>query len=227
MFRIVLCSLFCIFVSGCLHSGDMNLNPFASSQVDVADVYYGSFPDIPIPKDMDIEQRYLFVSACSNGEKTGFLGFSGRVTRESLCKAMVYNMTHKDWILCGVVDGRHTIQLYKKKDRYAILYIYGSGLSSAVEVWVIAQLDNSLCKPNFSQKKDTTVSCEPFSHEVSEPKGSSIKNNILNESGVLTMDKNMSDSSQKESVTESSEPSSQKPLEDTTLLERIQSNKLD
>lgn len=133
-------------------------NPFARTHANVTDVYYGNFPDICIPNDMAIDHSRTLVSVGHDGEKIGLLTFEGRVDQISLCSAMIHNMCRQGWTLRGVIDGKRTIQLYEKKGRYAILYIYGQKISTAIEVWVLSHLDDGV----YQQGSTTDHIDEPY-----------------------------------------------------------------
>lgn len=143
----------CIIVAGCskLDFSNLNItNPFSTSSAHVDDVYYGNFPDICIPNEMTIDHNRTLVSVGPDGEKIGLLTFEGRVDIVSLCYAMIHNMSRQGWTLRGVIDGKRTVQLYEKSGRYAILYIYGQKLTTAIEVWVLARLENGAYQLNSS-----------------------------------------------------------------------------
>lgn len=163
MLRIYFCVCLCIITVGCSKFDFSSFsNPFSSSTAHVDDVYYGSFPDICIPKSMSIDHNRTLVSVGPDGEKIGLLTFEGRVDRSSLCSAMIHNMSRQGWTLRGVIDGKRTIQLYEKSGRYAILYIYNQQLTTAIEVWVLARLDDGAYQLNLS--RETIISQDsPYS----------------------------------------------------------------
>lgn len=144
MLRIGYCFILSIFLAGCsqFDMSKMKIpNPFSEKHTDVNDVYYDSFCDISIPKDMKVDKSRTFVSVGADGEKLGLLTLTGYVDKASLCSAMIHNMSRQGWTLRGVVDAKQSIQLYKKKDRYSILYISGQRMATSIEIWVLARLD--------------------------------------------------------------------------------------
>lgn len=163
MLRISCCviiMILCISFCGCSKLDMSNFsipNPFASTPADVNDVYYGNFPDISIPRDMTIDHARTLVSVGPAGEKIGLLTFEGRVDRVSLCSAMIHNMCRQGWTLRGVTDGKRTVQLYEKKGRYSILYIYGQKVSTAIEVWVLSRLDDGIYQSGSMMERNEEV----------------------------------------------------------------------
>lgn len=167
MLRIYFCVCLCVITIGCSKFDFSNLrNPFFNSTAHVDDVYYGSFLDICIPKSMTIDHSRTLVSVGQDGEKIGLLTFEGRVDRSSLCSAMIHNMSHQGWTLRGIIDGKRTIQLYEKSSRYAILYIYNQQLTTAIEVWVLARLDDGTYQLNPSKETIMSQDSSYSSYEV-------------------------------------------------------------
>ena len=75
-------------------------------------------------------------------------------------------MSRQGWTLRGVIDGKRTIQLYEKSGRYAILYIYNQQLTTAIEVWVLARLDDGAYQLNPSRETIMSQDSSYSSHGV-------------------------------------------------------------
>ncbi len=128
-----------LFLSACSLSGT-NTNPFASSTT-VTSVYTSQFPDVPVPMDMKVDAKSTLTTISSNGEKVGREYFSGRIEHNSLGAAMAHNLKSQAWTMIGIVQGKHTLQLYQKGSRFLIVTIDDTALGSNMEFWMINRLN--------------------------------------------------------------------------------------
>lgn len=139
--RICVACLTAVALAGC---ADLNIpNPFSSTS-DVNDVYISQFPDVPIPADMKSVPKNTLVTPTQDGTKMGLETFEGRVEAASLANAMIHNMSRQGWSLRGSISGKRTMQLHEKDQRYAILYFYDQTMTTAMEVWVLNRLSESM-----------------------------------------------------------------------------------
>lgn len=142
MRKLFLALMLGLLLSGC---ADMNIsNPFSSTPSNPGDFYFEQFPDIPIPRDMDVDRSRTLVSVSADGTKMGLLTAEGRVEILSLATAMIHNMVNQGWTLRAVVNGPKSVQLYEKDNRYAILYFYDQTTKAAMEIWVATRLPDGM-----------------------------------------------------------------------------------
>jgi len=134
-----------VLISGCAGSGGSS--PFGSSQASVEDVYYDYFRDIPIPSGLAVDSTRSLISVTQNGAKVGLLTLEGSVEKTSLMSAMVHNMVKHDWAIVASIMGPKSLQVYKKDGLFAILYYYDQMTSSAMEIWVCAEVDAGAYAP--------------------------------------------------------------------------------
>lgn len=139
--RFCISALCFLMLAGCAATGIPN--PF-SSTADVSDVYLSQFPDIPIPVDMKSNSKGTLVSTTQDGIRIGLETFSGRVQASSLANAMIHNMSRQGWSLRGSVSGNRTMQLHEKEQRFAVIYLYESPLTTTMELWIVNRLSGGL-----------------------------------------------------------------------------------
>ena len=133
-----ICCMFSVLflLPGC---AEMNIsNPFESSTS--SETYFDQFPDIPIPRDMNVDTKRSLVSVAQDGSKLGLLTVEGRVDKPSLANATILNMNRQGWALRGTINSNKVVQLYEKDNRYAFIYIYEQALNVAMELWVANRL---------------------------------------------------------------------------------------
>lgn len=120
--------------------GNMNIeNPF-SSTTNVENVYLSQFPDVPIPVDMNSDAKNTITTISSNGEKVGKEVLKGRVEHNSLGAAMAHNLRTQGWNMVGIVQGKATLQLYNKSQRFLIVLIEDGSLHTTLTLWMMSQV---------------------------------------------------------------------------------------
>jgi hypothetical protein len=105
------------------------------SKTDAPNVAYYSFPDIPIPKELDLVRDKSFVYETSN-LRTGLLVLKGNVDVNSLEQYFRTNMAKNGWRFINGFKYATIILNYMKEDRAAHIRISREAWSTWVEIWV-------------------------------------------------------------------------------------------
>jgi hypothetical protein len=105
------------------------------SKTEAPNVAYYSFPDIPIPKELDLVRDKSFVYETSN-LRTGLLVLKGNVDVNSLEQYFRTNMAKNGWRFINGFKYATIILNYMKEDRAAHVRISREAWSTWVEIWV-------------------------------------------------------------------------------------------
>ncbi len=108
-------------------------------------VTYYSFPDIPIPKELDLDREKSFVYETSN-VRTGVLVLTGNVDVNSLEQYFKTNMAKNGWRFMNSFKYNTVILNYMKEDRASHIRISRGAWKTTVEVWV-GPLDKPMTAP--------------------------------------------------------------------------------
>jgi len=111
------------------------------SKTDTPNVAYYSFPDVPIPKELELVRDKSFVYETQN-LRTGLLVLSGNVDIDSLEQYFRTNMARNGWRFINSFKYNTIILNYLKEDRASHIRIARSTFSTTVEIWV-GPLDRS------------------------------------------------------------------------------------
>lgn len=104
-------------------------------------VAYYSFPDVPIPKELELVRDRSFVYETQN-LRTGLLVLSGNVDIDSLEQYFRTNMARNGWRFINSFKYNTIILNYLKDDRASHIRISRSAFTTWVEIWV-GPLDKS------------------------------------------------------------------------------------
>ena len=96
---------------------------------------YYSFPDIPVPKELELIRDKSFVYETSN-LRTGLLVLSGNVDLNSLEQYFRTSMAKNGWRFVNGFKYATVILNYLKDDRAVHIRISRENLSTWVEIWV-------------------------------------------------------------------------------------------
>jgi hypothetical protein len=93
------------------------------------------FPDVPIPKELDLDQRASFVYMTPEFA-TGNLVYNGNVDYDSLLKFFEESMAKNGWTLKASLKYTRTLLFYQKESRICLINMDISPLNIRVEIWV-------------------------------------------------------------------------------------------
>jgi len=105
------------------------------SKTDAPNVAYYSFPDIPVPKELELVRDKSFVYETAN-VRTGLLVLKGNVDINSLEQYFRTNMAKNGWRFINGFKYATVILNYMKEDRAAHIRISRETWSTWVEIWV-------------------------------------------------------------------------------------------
>lgn len=105
------------------------------SKTEAPNVAYYSFPDIPVPKELELVRDKSFVYETSN-LRTGLLVLKGNVDVNSLEQYFRTNMAKNGWRFINGFKYATIILNYMKEDRAAHIRISREAWSTWVEIWV-------------------------------------------------------------------------------------------
>ena len=111
------------------------------------------FPDVPIPKELDLDANESFVYMTPEFA-TGNMVYKGNVEYESLLKFFEDTMAKNGWTLQASLKYTRTLLFYQKESRICLINMQITSINIRVEIWV-APLE----KPGY----------EPFMDPVAEP----------------------------------------------------------
>ena len=93
------------------------------------------FPDVPIPKELDLDQRASFVYMTPEFA-TGSLVYNGNVDYDSLFKFFQETMAKNGWTLGASLKYTRTLMFYQKENRICLINMEMTALNIRVEIWV-------------------------------------------------------------------------------------------
>ena len=93
------------------------------------------FPDVPIPKELDLDQRASFVYMTPEFA-TGSLVYNGNVDYDSLFKFFQETMAKNGWTLGASLKYTRTLMFYQKENRICLISMEMTALNIRVEIWV-------------------------------------------------------------------------------------------
>ncbi len=105
------------------------------SKTEAPNVAYYSFPDIPVPKELELVRDKSFVYETAN-LRTGVLVLSGNVDINSLEQYFKTNMAKNGWRFVNGFKYATVMMNYVKDDKAALLRISRENFSTWVEIWV-------------------------------------------------------------------------------------------
>ena len=112
---------------------------------DAPNVTYYSFPDIPIPKELELSREKSFVYETSN-MRTGLLVLTGNVDMNSLEQYFRTNMAKNGWRFINSFKYNTVIFNYLKDDKASHIRISRETWNTVVEIWV-GPLDKPMMGP--------------------------------------------------------------------------------
>ena len=117
------------------------------------------FPDVPIPKELDLDTKNSFVYMTPQFA-TGNLVYNGNVDYDSLLKFFEATMAKNGWVLQASLKYTRTLLFYQKESRICLINMDTTALNIRVEIWV-APLE----KPSYEPLM------EPMGEPMMEPSG--------------------------------------------------------
>ncbi len=125
--------------------------PSSVPKGEASNVAYYSFPDIPIPKELELVRDKSFVYETSN-LRTGVLVLKGNVDVTSLEQYFRQNMAKNGWVFMNGFKYSTIILNYTKESRAAHVRISRENWTTWVEIWV-GPLDKPMSTGAMPERK--------------------------------------------------------------------------
>jgi len=94
------------------------------------------FDDVLIPREMDIDKDSSAIYR-REGMSAGLLRLSGRVEMSSLMRYFQNNMANEGWRPISQFRSPHSLMLFQKGNRMAVIAIEDANFQTFADVWVV------------------------------------------------------------------------------------------
>ncbi len=122
-----------VFISGCtktIHTE--STGPEGPTPI----VTIREFPDVPIPKELDLDAKESFVVYAAPDIAAGLLVYDGNVDYDSLVRFFNQTLTKEGWIFRGSLKYARTLLFYQKETKVCLVTMKSEPLNVRVEIWV-------------------------------------------------------------------------------------------
>jgi hypothetical protein len=96
---------------------------------------YYDFGDVLVPKELTVDTKNSFVFR-TPGLTVGMLSLKGRVQVNTLPTFFENKMPVDGWRLISSFEGKRTMMLFQKNNRWCVINITDSQFNTTVEIWV-------------------------------------------------------------------------------------------
>ena len=94
------------------------------------------FPDVPIPRELDLDEGESFAVYAAPGLSAGLLVYSGNVEYDSLVRFFDENLKRNGWELRASLKYPRTLFFYQKDTRVCFINMKTTTFKVHVEIWV-------------------------------------------------------------------------------------------
>ncbi len=124
-----------LFVWGCSARPPAAQDPSPTAKKDAPNVVFYTFPDIPVPRELNLLREKSFVYETPS-VKAGVLVLSGNVDVPSLETYFRTNMAKNGWRLINSYKYGDMILNFMKEDRASNIRTSRDAFTTQVEIWV-------------------------------------------------------------------------------------------
>ncbi len=125
-----------VFIVGCATSRQATVQEQkATSQNEVSNTAFYTFPDIPVPKELTFQRERSFIYETPS-VKAGVLVLSGNIDIGSLENYFKINMVKNGWRFTNSYKYGDLILNFVKEDRTSSIRATKESFSTQVEIWV-------------------------------------------------------------------------------------------
>lgn len=128
------CTLVLMWISGCSTLIDTRYSD-SDEEAPAPVVTIREFPDVPIPKELNLDKKESFVYKSPN-LATGLLVYHGNVDYDSLVTFFNKSLTQNGWILRASLKYPRTLLFYQKETSVCLITMRVMTLNLRVEIWV-------------------------------------------------------------------------------------------
>ena len=146
---IVICFVLSLICAGCAafqQKQTASDTPAPSKPQGFNQQFYG-FPDVPVPKEVDIVNERSFVYE-TPAFKAGVIVFSGNVEPASLENYFKINMSKNGWRYINSFRYKDTVLNYVKDDKTCNIKISRGAFQTELEIWVGPADKGSITRPD-------------------------------------------------------------------------------
>ena len=93
------------------------------------------FPDVPIPKELDLDQKESFVYMAPD-LAAGLLVYDGNVDYDTLVRFFEESLSKNGWLLRASLKYPKTFFFYQKETRVCLITMEPQTLNLKVKIWV-------------------------------------------------------------------------------------------
>ena len=124
-----------LFVLGCAARQPAGQDPSSVVKGEAPNVVFYTFPDIPVPKELDLQREKSFIYETPT-VKAGVLVLSGNIDVASLETYFKVNMAKNGWRFINSYKYRDVILNFMKDDRASNIRMSRDAFTTQVEIWV-------------------------------------------------------------------------------------------
>lgn len=103
---------------------------------------YYDFGDVLVPEELKVDEKNSFVFR-TPGLTVGMLALKGRVQANTLPAFFENKMPLDGWRLVSSIEGKRTMMLFQKNNRWCVINILESQFNTAAEIWVSTSINGS------------------------------------------------------------------------------------
>lgn len=131
----ILCFILCLTFAGCAAFQKQGSEPAPASKTQGFNQAFYGFPDVPVPKELDIVNDRSFVYETPTF-KAGVIVFSGNVDPASVESYYKLNMAKNGWKYINSFRYKDIVMNYAKEDKTCNIKISRGAFQTELEIWV-------------------------------------------------------------------------------------------
>jgi hypothetical protein len=142
----ILCFALSLACAGCAAFQKQSSEPASASKGQAFNQAFYGFPDVPVPKELDIVNERSFVYETPSF-KAGVIVFTGNVDPSSIESYYKVNMAKNGWRYINSFRYKDIVMNYAKDDKTCNIKISRGAFQTELEIWVGPADKVSIQKP--------------------------------------------------------------------------------
>jgi hypothetical protein len=131
----ILCFVLCLSFAGCAAFQKQESEPASASKTQGFNQAFYGFPDVPVPKELNIVNDRSFVYETPTF-KAGVIVFTGNVDPASVESYYKLNMAKNGWKYINSFRYKDIVMNYAKEDKTCNIKISRGAFQTELEIWV-------------------------------------------------------------------------------------------
>jgi hypothetical protein len=131
----ILCFILCLSFAGCAAFQKQESEPASASKTQGFNQAFYGFPDVPVPKELNIVNDRSFVYETPTF-KAGVIVFTGNVDPASVESYYKLNMAKNGWKYINSFRYKDIVMNYAKEDKTCNIKISRGAFQTELEIWV-------------------------------------------------------------------------------------------